>query len=46
MDYLARAVPYATARFIRQNLDSIWRDIVHQGQEGDGAFVGGNERVA
>jgi hypothetical protein len=34
LDYLARALPYATARFLLQSLDLIWSDVVHLGQNG------------
>ncbi len=34
LDYLARALPVETARFLRQQLDEIWRDVVQRGQNG------------
>jgi len=34
LDYLARALPGETARFLRQQLDDVWRDVVQRGQNG------------
>jgi hypothetical protein len=34
LDYLARALPQETARFLHQRLAEIWRDVVHRGQNG------------
>jgi hypothetical protein len=39
LDYLARALPGETARFLRQQLAEIWRDVVHRGQNGMGDFL-------
>jgi hypothetical protein len=34
LDYLARAVPEETARFLRPRVAELWRDVVHRGQTG------------
>ena len=34
LDYLARALPQATARFLLQRIDFIWVDVVREGQNG------------
>jgi hypothetical protein len=34
LDYLARALPQETARFLRQRLAEVWRDVVRRGQNG------------
>ena len=40
LDYLARALPGDTARFLRQQLDDVWRDVVHRGQNGMDHLLG------
>jgi len=34
LEYLARALPQATARFLLQRIDFIWLDVVREGQNG------------